>query len=76
MKISLVTNKSLKRSYENLKLANRKLVEQNNILIAEKTAFTELIHNQKEAINQLLKEKELLAYRASCNYLEKSRKET
>lgn len=70
MKITLVTNKSLKRENERLRLENRSVNERNSILIAENTAITNRNHNLKVVVDELLKDKELLSDRL-CKFSNK-----
>lgn len=75
MKISLVTNRTLREDNERLRLENRALDEKNSILVAEKTALSNRNHNLKVVVDELLKEKEMLANRLSSLFLSGAKKE-
>lgn len=69
MKISLVTNRTLRDDNERLRLENRALVEKNSILAADKTALSNRNQNLKKVVDELLKEKEMLSDKLRAIYM-------
>lgn len=69
MKISLVTNRTLRDDNERLRLENRALVEKNSILAADKTALSNRNQNLKKVVDELLKEKEMLSDKLCAIYM-------
>lgn len=61
MKITLVTNRTLKRENERLRLENRSVIERSSILVADNTALKNRNHNLKQVVDELLKDKGILA---------------
>ena len=68
MKISLVTNRTLREDNERLRLENRALDEKNSILVAEKTALSNRNHNLKVVVDELLKDKVILSDKLCAIY--------
>ena len=73
MKISLVTNRTLREDNERLKMENERLAGNNKTLRDEKIQLFKGLFKHKEVLAQLLKEKEILAYRAASAFLGKNK---
>lgn len=76
MEIILVTNRTLREENERLRFENRSVVERNSVLVSENIALTNRNHNLKQIVDELLKEKEILAYRAASAFIHNYKKES